>query len=55
MSGGMAERLKAAVLKTVVALASPGVRIPLPPLMVFENSLTRVFGGVPEWSIGVAC
>jgi hypothetical protein len=29
--GGMAERSNAAVLKTVVSLAGPGVRIPLPP------------------------
>ncbi len=29
--GGMAERTKAAVLKTVVAVKSPWVRIPLPP------------------------
>ena len=29
--GGMAERLKAVVLKTTVAVMSPGVRIPLPP------------------------
>ena len=29
--GGMAERTMATVLKTVVALGSPGVRIPLPP------------------------
>jgi hypothetical protein len=30
--GGMAERTKATVLKTVVAERSPWVRIPLPPL-----------------------
>ena len=30
-TGGMAERLKAVVLKTTVAVMSPGVRIPLPP------------------------
>jgi hypothetical protein len=29
--GGMAERFKAVVLKTTVAVMSPGVRIPLPP------------------------
>ncbi len=29
--GGMAERLNAAVLKTVVGVTPPGVRIPLPP------------------------
>ena len=29
--GGMAERTKAVVLKTTVAVMSPGVRIPLPP------------------------
>ncbi len=32
--GGMAERLKATVLKTVVGQRPPGVRIPLPPLFV---------------------
>ena len=31
LPGGMAERLIAADLKSVVAFASPGVRIPLPP------------------------
>jgi hypothetical protein len=31
MSGGMAEWLKAAVLKTVELERVPGVRIPLPP------------------------
>ena len=30
-SGGMAERFKAAVLKTVDGVTRPGVRIPLPP------------------------
>jgi hypothetical protein len=30
-SGGMAERLMAAVLKTVDGETHPGVRIPLPP------------------------
>jgi hypothetical protein len=30
-SGGMAERLKAAVLKTVSGVTHSGVRIPLPP------------------------
>jgi hypothetical protein len=29
--GGMAERFKAAVLKTVDGVTRPGVRIPLPP------------------------
>ncbi len=29
--GGMAEWTKAVVLKTTVAVTSPGVRIPLPP------------------------
>ena len=32
----MAEWFKAAVLKTAVALASPGVRIPLPPLFLYD-------------------
>ena len=45
--GGMAEWTMAAVLKTVVAFGSPGVRIPLPPL--------PHPGEVPERSIGAAC
>ncbi len=45
--GGMAEWTMAAVLKTVVAVRSPGVRIPLPPL--FRS------GEVPERSNGAAC
>lgn len=35
--GGMAERLKAVVLKTTVAVMSPGVRIPLPPPVFVEE------------------
>ena len=35
----------AMVLKTIVGVTSPGVRIPLPPLS----------GEVPEWTIGAAC
>ena len=33
-SGGMGERLKPAVLKTVVPERVPGVRIPLPPPLI---------------------
>ena len=32
--GGMAERLNAAVLKTVEGVSLPGVRIPLPPPLI---------------------
>ena len=35
--GGMAERTKAVVLKTTVAVMSPGVRIPLPPPWSTKN------------------
>jgi hypothetical protein len=35
--GGMAERLMAMVLKTIVAATSPGVRIPLPPPATHEG------------------
>ena len=62
----MAEWTMATVLKTVVGVSSPGVRIPLPPLKGFceKSDLTfedRVdlcklnFGEVPEWTIGAAC
>ena len=44
LTGGMAERSKAAVLKTAVGSHPPGVRIPLPPP-----------GEVPERPNGVAC
>jgi hypothetical protein len=33
--GGMAERLNAVVLKTIVLETAPGVRIPLPPLLFY--------------------
>ena len=33
-NGGLAEWSKAAVLKTVVPVRAPGVRIPLPPLNI---------------------
>ena len=46
-SGGMAERTKAAVLKTAVGSRPPGVRIPLPP--------PDTIGEVPEWLNGAAC
>ena len=39
-SGGMVERLNAAVLKTVDRLFGPWVRIPLPPPFMF----VRVYG-----------
>ena len=39
--GGMAERSKAAVLKTAVGLHPPGVRIPLPP-PVFQGRSLKV-------------
>ena len=35
--GGMAEWTKAVVLKTTVAVMSPGVRIPLPPPVVARS------------------
>ena len=38
LNGGMAEWLKATVLKTVVPLRVPGVRIPLPPQKENLNS-----------------
>ena len=50
--GGMAEWTIAAVLKTVVGLGSPGVRIPLPPP---QDVPEIVSGEVPEWTIGAAC
>lgn len=37
LPGGVAERLKATVLKTVVRETAPGVRIPPPPCFSFEN------------------
>ncbi len=47
----MAERTMATVLKTVVGVSSPGVRIPLPPLdIAFDKT-----GEMPEWSNGAAC
>ncbi len=42
--GGMAERSKATVLKTVVGLHPPGVRIPLPPPAKFGT--TGCYSGV---------
>ncbi len=69
--GGMAEWTIATVLKTVVGVSLPRVRIPLPPyrIIVFSNgsrgrqaTLTTkclasagYHGEVPEWSIGAAC
>jgi hypothetical protein len=38
-NGGMAERFKAVVLKTTVAVMSPGVRIPLPPPAVIHTGI----------------
>jgi hypothetical protein len=43
-SGGMAERLKAAVLKTVSGVTHSGVRIPLPP----PDTKTRRFPAIPR-------
>src|ERR1039457_1831946 len=40
-SGGMAERLKAAVLKTVSGVTHSGVRIPLPPQELTWTRLTH--------------
>src|SRR5438067_11626502 len=37
MAGGMGERLKPAVLKTVCGATRTGVRIPLPPPYIFEG------------------
>ena len=42
LCGGMRERLKRAVLKTVVPLQVPGVRIPLPPPFSLFKSATYV-------------
>ena len=47
----MAERSKAAVLKTVVALASPGVRIPLSPPV--SSELQSPLNNVRFVSLGV--
>ena len=44
----MAEWLKATVLKTVVSLAVPRVRIPVFPPFFYS-------GKVPEWSNGLPC
>ena len=51
--GGMAERFKAAVLKTVERETVPGVRIPLPPPTPTESVCFAVVhleqrGGVPQ-------
>ena len=42
----MAERFKAAVLKTVVDESLPRVRIPIPPLCVYRY----LYGELAEWS-----
>ena len=39
----MAEWTMATVLKTVVGVSSPGVRIPLPPLQISLNDLCNQF------------
>jgi hypothetical protein len=41
MSGGMAEWLKAAVLKTVNGETRSGVRIPLPPPPTWPDTVMR--------------
>ena len=52
-SGGMAEWLKAVVLKTTVGVTSPGVRIPLPPPeLTIEKAVAApplILGEVPEY------
>ena len=52
VNGGMAEWLKAAVLKTVDGETRPGVRIPLPP----PNSIgcSRFETNIPAWKFEVA-
>jgi hypothetical protein len=51
--GGMAEWLKAVVLKTTVGATSPGVRIPLPPPALTTGRAVAAppltLGEVPEY------
>jgi hypothetical protein len=48
-AGGMAERTKATVLKTVVAERSPRVRIPLPPPQKRHRCNARGGARVVDW------
>jgi hypothetical protein len=47
MNGGMAEWLKAAVLKTVSGVTRSGVRIPLPPPIFLEMLIVAVRSTLP--------
>src|SRR5207253_9233231 len=49
-NGGMGERLKPAVLKTVVRGTVPGVRIPLPPffISIYLNDFRTGFNSEPK-------
>ena len=51
-NGGMAEWLKAAVLKTAVALVVTGGSNPSPSALLAQLGL---IGEVPEWPNGAAC
>ena len=50
----MAEWFNAMVLKTIEVARLPGVRIPLPPPVIFNNEFI-LLGEMPEWLIGAAC
>ena len=49
--GGMTERLKVTVLKTVVVKATVGSN----PTPSADGYPTYEYGEVPEWLIGLAC
>jgi hypothetical protein len=49
--GGMTERLKVTVLKTVVVQATVGSN----PTPSAQGHPTTEYGEVPEWLIGLAC
>ena len=49
--GGMTERLKVTVLKTVVVKATVGSN----PTPSAEGYPASKYGEVPEWPIGLAC
>ena len=51
--GGMTERLKVTVLKTVVVKATVGSN-PTPSAVRIPSATTED-GEVPEWPIGLAC
>ena len=50
-NGGMGERLKPAVLKTVSLERGSGVRIPLPPPSRFSSDLTVRFSFLSAWCL----